>query len=80
MNALHSYICIFIVFFIISEVMLRPVRLHTCMYVIIGRWVVQKSREALLLFFFKKNLECVDLCCVLFLAVDGFDVAVDSAT
>ena len=26
------------------------------------------------------NLECVDLCCVLFLAVDGVDVAVDSAT
>jgi hypothetical protein len=53
--------------------------LHTCMYVIIGRWVVQKSREALLLLFFL-NLECVDLCCVLFLAVDGLDVAVDSAT
>ena len=88
MNALHSYICIFIVFFIISEVMLQPVLLHTCMHVIIGNRVVQKSREALLLLllllllslsllFF--NFDCVDLSCVLFLAVDGLDVAVASA-
>ena len=32
-NALHSYICIFIVFFIISEVMLQPVLLHIYIYI-----------------------------------------------
>ena len=40
---------------------------------------MQKSREALLLLLFVLNLECVVLFCVLFLAVDGLDVAVDSA-
>ena len=78
MLCIHTFVYL-LYFFIFSAVMLQPVPLHTCMYVIIGRWVVQKSREASLLLFFL-NLECVDLCCVLFLAVDGFDVAVDSAT
>ena len=90
LNVLSPYICMCIVFFTISDVMLQLALLHVCMYVIIGDRAVQHSREALLLLLFLLllllllllffHVERVALSCAFFLTVDGYFVAVDSAT
>ena len=76
--------CVYSYVFIISDVMLQPVLVHVCMYVLIGNRAVPKSRFFLFCccccccccFF---HVERDDFCCVLFLPVDGLGVAVDSA-